>query len=115
MAAHVATIGCVLIASSCNIVVAAKSDALVQKIIAVIHGYLHEHPAGPFDLNHSSGVVHPGEDFEFLGYRFVSTPVGIVIEPSLQGELNMSEDIEAAMAADIHRGDRKSTRLNSSH
>src|SRR3546814_12449718 len=96
MAAHVAPHDCVIIASSDNIFVAAKSDAVLQEIIALIHGYLHEHPAGPFDLNHSSGVAHPGEDFEFLGYRFVRTPVGLVIEPSLPGEPNMAEPIEDA-------------------
>jgi hypothetical protein len=54
---------CVVINVSDNFLVAAKDDATLEMIIALLREYLREHPAGPFELKNSAQTVQRDAPF----------------------------------------------------
>lgn len=88
-----------------NLLIAAKSEAVLAMIISLICDFFHEHPAGPFDLKPDSRVVGKKRPFEFLGYAFDFVSDGVVIEPSHAGWERLYGRIVAALDRDLLRDD----------
>jgi hypothetical protein len=109
MGAAVEPHDCKLIVYSDNILIAAKSDEARNAITALIREYLHEHPAGPFDLKDNSRNVPLGEAFEFLGYRLAPSETSVHISMSFWGQERLHDTIEEATERDIARGDGRAT------
>jgi hypothetical protein len=96
---------CRLINVSDNFIVAAKDNSTLEVIITLLREYLHEHPAGPFELKSSAQKVQPDAGFEFLGYWFEPKRNGVQIGVSDNRLWEFERELEAATAIDIQNDD----------
>ena len=104
---------CTVINVSDNFFVAAKNDATLEAIIALLREYLHEHRAGPFELKTNSRTVEVGEDFEFMGYRFERSGDHVTIDIGQDRLGEFEEALEEALELDLARYDPRASEATS--
>jgi hypothetical protein len=100
---------CTVINVSDNFFVAAKNDATLEAIIALLREYLHDHCAGPFELKHNSRTVEVGQDFEFIGYRFERSGDHVTIDIGEDRLAEFEDALEEALELDLARYDPRAS------